>query len=266
MSRSRLKFGFLVLISWVCWLIPQARASTVIVAPNANGATEGNGNNSFPFNISAVNSVSSERYQQVFAASQFSALGGPRVLTEIRFRPDGTCGAAFSSTLSSIQIARSTTATAPDALSNTFAINVGANDTVVRSGALTISSAFTGPVGGPKDFDIIIPLTTSFTYNPAAGNLLLDVRNFGAGLTTVFDIVNTPSDSVSRVFTNATGNVNSTTGDATTSPDSGGLVAQFVFADATVVPVPAAAPVGGVLLIMLAVARRRLGMGGIKIT
>jgi hypothetical protein len=45
-----------------------------VVAPSAQTAVEGNTNNAFPFNIAAFD-FPSERYQQVFDASEF---GGPR--------------------------------------------------------------------------------------------------------------------------------------------------------------------------------------------
>ena len=51
----------------------------------------------------------------------------------------------------------------------TFNDNTGTNPESVV-GAVTLFSTFTGPDGGPKDFDIIIPLNHPFTYNPA-GNL-----------------------------------------------------------------------------------------------
>ena len=39
-----------------------------------------------------------------------------------------------------------------------------------------------GPAGGPKDFDIFVPLTRGFLYNPAVGDLLVEIRNFsGSG-------------------------------------------------------------------------------------
>jgi hypothetical protein len=98
---------------------------------------------------------------------------------------------------------------------------------MVHSGALLLSSAFTGPQSGPKDFDIVVNLQTPFLYDPGAGNLLLDVRNFGGGLSTFFDAQLAPGDAVSRVFTgyNGVGDVNSPTGTA----DSVGLVTQFHF-------------------------------------
>jgi len=217
-----------------------------IVVPNSARTTEGNGNNAYPFNIGGP----SQRYQQVYAASQFGGLpAGGGLITQIVFRPDATFGMAFTSTLPDIQIDLSTTSAADDGLSGTYANNVGADDSIVFArGPLTLSSAFTGPPNGPKDFDIIITLTHPFLYNPALGNLLLDVRNFGGGTTTQFDAVSTTGDGVSRVFNQ---NVNGTTG----TTDTIGLVTGFV-----IVPEPGTAMLlvgGGTLLALFGECRRR---------
>lgn len=198
-----------------------------VVAPNANAAVEGGGNNSFPFNVGSF--VTSSRYQQVYLASQFGTLPlTGAFITQITFRPDADTGAAFSSTLPSVQLNLSTTGTSPSTLSATFASNVGANDQVVFGPApLSLSSSFTGPVGGPKSFDIVINLTTPFFYNPSLGNLLLDVRvfNYGGMTTTPFDF------DAANVIGNAStvqSGVGSPTADFVTT--SGGLVTQFTFA------------------------------------
>src|ERR1039457_3625815 len=157
-----------------------SKAATV-TTPNGVTSTEGNSNNSFPFNLAGDSGEvpsGTQRYQQIYSSSEFSALSaGGEYITRIAFRPDATFGAAFASTLPDIRIDLSTTAAGVDALSSTFASNVGANDTIVYGGsagaALSFSSSFTGPAGGPKSFDIIINLTTPFLYNPAAGNLLM---------------------------------------------------------------------------------------------
>jgi len=207
-------------------IVGTAEAATVV---SDNLATiEGNTANSFPFNISSNSCTDcplpSQRYQQVYSASDFSSLSGPQEITQILFRPDAYAGSAFSSTFSNIQINLSTTSKAPDFLSTTFANNVGSDDTVVFSGPLSLSSAFTGPEDGPMDFDIVINLSTPFLYNPQAGNLLLDVRNFGGGSTTFFDAQSQSGDSMSRVYTFGANNVNSATGSA----DSVGLITKFV--------------------------------------
>jgi hypothetical protein len=216
-----------------------------VVVPNSARTAEGNSNNSYPFNITPFG-LPSQRYQQLYAASQFGSGG---LITQIIFRPDAFAGTAFTSTLPDIQIDLAYSSAADDGLSTTYANNITAGDTVVFArGPLTLSSAFTGPPNGPKDFDIIITLTTPFFYNPALGNLLLDVRNFGAGTTTSFDAVFTSGDGVSRLFNQ---NVNGTTG----STDTLGLVTGF-----NIVPEPGTAMLlagGGTLLALFGGCRRR---------
>ncbi|MCZ6793785.1 MAG: PEP-CTERM sorting domain-containing protein, partial [Planctomycetota bacterium] len=102
--------------------------------------------------------------------------------------------------------------------------NVGADDTIVHSGALALSSSDTGPLAGPKDFDIVIALSTPFFYDPSAGNLLLDVRNFVGASTSIgfFDATGSASDSTSRVY--SVGGVNNVTA---LNNNTAGLVTQF---------------------------------------
>ncbi len=236
--------GFKIFLACVAvWASMSAQAGVVVVVPNSLAAAEGNSNNAFPFNIDRFGHASM-RYQQVFDSSEFSTLSGPSLLTQIAFRPDSSDGSAFSSLLASIQINFSTTAGSPDALSSTFATNVGSDDMVVFNGPLALSSADIAGPGGTRAFDIIINLTTPFLYDPAAGDLLLDVRNFAGGLTTQFD-AHVSGDSVSRVWV---GNVGSSTG----SPDTLGLVAQFTFES-----VPEPGTLALLALGLLVVARRR---------
>src|SRR5262249_40728325 len=124
-------------------------------------------------------------------------------------------------TLPDVQVDLSTTSAAPDGLSAIFANNIGADDTVVYSGALPLSSAATGPAAGPKDFDIAIILTTPFLYDPTAANLQLDIRTLGGGSTVGLDAQFATGDSISRVE----GLVTDTSG----SRDSEGLVTEFEF-------------------------------------
>jgi hypothetical protein len=202
---------------------------TIVVVPQGAAAVEGNSSLIGPFDTN-VFGVPSQRYQQVFAASALVSTPQPHLITHMAFRPDATHGEAFSATIPNIRINLSTTSQVPDGLSNTFAENVGADDTVVFNGALPLSSAVTGPDGGPKAFDIVIMLQTPFWYDPTAGNLLLDVRNFEAAVTTVFDAEMTEGDPISHVETGPFGGVNSPTAQFA---DTTGLVVRF-----TLTPVP----------------------------
>jgi hypothetical protein len=219
--------GLILLGSFIQTASAQDTAAVVVV-PQSAATVEGNFSQIGPFNIAPFG-VPSQRYQQVFAASAFASLTQPHLITHIAFRPDAVEGAAFSATIPDIRINLSTTSRPPDGLSGTFAENVGADDTVVFNGALPLASAFSGPEGGPKAFDIVVTLQTPFWYDPTAGNLLLDVRNFEGVATTTFDAEMTEGDPISRI--GSFGGVDSPTADFA---DSAGLVVQF-----TLTPVPA---------------------------
>ena len=189
-----------------------------MIFPSRLETQEGNFNNIFPFNSGSP----LQRYQQVFLASEIVFASRQEFITQILFRPDAIFGNAFSSIIPDIQINLSTTSAAPDHLSTTFANNVGNDDTVVfNRGSLSLSSTHTGAVTGPKEFNIIINLSTHFLFNLSHGNLLLDVRVFTGGFTTAFDAENTVGDCISRVFST---NVNASTGFA----DTIGLVTKFL--------------------------------------
>jgi hypothetical protein len=214
-----------------------------VVVPSGQTNSEGNSNNGFPFNYSLF-SLGSQRYQQVYSSAEFT--GGPVMITGMTFRPDAFSGGAFASTLN-LSISLSTTAAAVDALSMTFANNIGADATVVRSGSINVSSAFTGPGSGPKDFDIFISFTNSFLYDPSMGNLLLDVSGSGTNSSTQFDSHNA-QDGTSRIYTSGSGSGSATADFA----DSEGLVTRF-----NVQPVPEPATMAALGIGALALLRKR---------
>jgi uncharacterized repeat protein (TIGR02543 family) len=201
---------------WLILGIHSGGAQTVVVPTESQNVT-GDGGTGILGNI--------VREQDVYGASYFS--NGPIVITELRFRPYNGIS-SFSTTVSNIQITLSTTLAVPNALSTTFANNVGSNALVVYSGILPISSAFTGPSGGPKAFDISIPLQHPFFYNPGAGNLLMDIQNFtgapavsGLNFGNLVDGIGSSSDKASRSIAFSP---TATTG----SPDSGASILQVV--------------------------------------
>jgi PEP-CTERM motif len=98
-------------------------------------------------------------------------------------------------TLAGLQINFSTTTRAVDGLSSIFAENVGLDNTVVFDlSAITLSDFQAGGA------DIIIPLRTPFYYDPSAGNLLMDVFNFGRERTSPFNANSSASDTTSSVY------------------------------------------------------------------
>ncbi|MBI5086865.1 MAG: PEP-CTERM sorting domain-containing protein [Acidobacteria bacterium] len=129
-----------------------AQAALIIGLPE-------NGSNYFPFGSS-----NGTRYQQVYAASEFP---GPMTITGLTFYADS--GTVASGTYT---VHLSTTAAAVDALSSTFALNVGADD--------ALFAVFNGGGSASPSFTII---GTPFFYDPGNGNLLMDifVANSGSG-------------------------------------------------------------------------------------
>ena len=200
-----------------------------VVVPNPGLNWEGNSHDFFPFMIKAVG-LTSARYQQVYGASQFSAISSNGALiTQIFFRLD--CVRKFGvARATNVQINLSTTLKAPDNLSPVFAENIGADDTVVSGpGEVPLPGPF--EFGCPIPFDNGIVLSTPFFYSPSRGNLLLDVRNFSAGSyfpppedpPLKMDAANIPGDSVSRVYAESVTATNATRVDTT------GLVTRFEF-------------------------------------
>lgn len=220
-SHVKIFYGFLMPLA--CLSFASNLLGDLIVSPNPAANVEGNLDSNLPFSTAAY-SFPSQRYQQVYGSAEFASVSGPQLITGIAFRPDGSTGNAFTEQLNSIQINLSTTLAQPDNLSAFFANNVGIDDTLVHSGPMVLSSAFTGPMGGPKDFDITINFTTPFLYDSSLGNLLLDVRAFSGSSIRPFDAILSASDNVSRVMTFINQNANSPSGNIV---DTVGLATRF---------------------------------------
>jgi len=240
MKRNTLK---LIASIFAAGLAASVQAQT-LVAPGNLASTEGDIDNGLPFNI-AYFSLGSERYQQVYETSLFSSLpAGGAEITGIAFRI-ADVGTSFSTTLPDIQLDLSTTSVGENTLSTTFANNVGSDDTIVYAeGPLSLSG--TGG-GSPNPFNVIINFSQPFVYNPANGNLLLDVRNYGGGnYTTEFDATDIYGDGISRVYTYGS-SVNSATADGS---DSLGLVTEFIYQPVPEPSTLALAGLGGLSLML----------------
>jgi hypothetical protein len=124
-------------------------SATVIIG------TDNDGVNYIPFGTS----ISLPEYQQVYASSDFS---GAITIDDIEFYTSGSTGALPTG---KIDITLSTTSAAVNGLSVNLSQNYGSSKTSVYSATLpaVVSGVLT------------IPLSKPFTYNPAKGNLLIDI-------------------------------------------------------------------------------------------
>jgi PEP-CTERM motif len=197
-----------------------------IVAP---GLPEGNSNSVAPFGLGSAYFAPyiTGRYQAVYSAGLFA---DPVTLLDIAFRLDQTDNpAAGSSHLGDVLVTLSVTSMPVDGLDPVFANNLTGAVTTVHSGALSFSwSAASGPA---RPFDLHIPLLAPFRYDPAQGNLLLDITvisgNIGRSSTPALDFDH-DNGVISGVFVASA----ATTGWQTASGQafSGGLVTEFTTA------------------------------------
>ncbi|MDB6131468.1 MAG: glycoside hydrolase family 18 [Verrucomicrobiales bacterium] len=161
------------------------------------------------------------RLQTVYGAGLFT--NGTMGIYEIRFqRSPGTI--PFANAEITIRISMSTTSFGPDALSTAFNSNTGPDEQVVFDGTIKLnSSAILGADSTTNPFDIAIPLTTPFYYDPARGNLLVEYSQTGGSIPAGVLAVNGAGDKGSRLF-------NSQIGSAGGSGDSLAEVVQFKIA------------------------------------
>jgi hypothetical protein len=201
-----------------------AAAELLTVVPPGFETTGGGFQGPAPLRFKNISGTGGSRTQQVYESQLFGGdFSGPRAITAIDLRTfPGAAPSAFfgnSVTLSDVVIRLSTTQRGDEGntLSANFADNIGNDDTIVYSGALTLTTATNGtlPV---SPFDYTIVFQNPFIYDPLAGNLLLDVNipvngtltTAGFGFLT-FDTVNALNDGVYSVFNGDNGNATSGT-------------------------------------------------------
>jgi hypothetical protein len=157
--QSMKKFSVLLALVWLLSAIPAAADVTVGLP-----ADQGHGN-FFPFG-----GVYNAEYQQVYSSSQFS---GPITITNLEFFNTEDDSSATAMPSGNWQISLSTTSADWDTLSTSFSSNIGSDNTMVFNGNLSQPWTFGDTLS--------ITLSTPFTYDPANGNLLMDV--VGSGIT-----------------------------------------------------------------------------------
>ena len=200
--------------------VATAHADDVVV-PNAYAAQEGG----FAFD----NITDQHRVMLVYDASQFTALGGPILITEIAIRPNSAQAGPGSVIEHNLRTFLSTTPMSPATLSTTFADNIGPDYTLVAGQAVpAFTTAYLPGPGSTLVFDITVPLETPFRYDPAAGNLLLEFQQGPRA----------PEGSMIFDFVAGDPTVNAVAAVGSSTADSGQVVGMGFVLQFTVVAVP----------------------------
>jgi hypothetical protein len=198
------------------WLATStALAQGTFVVPNALANTEGNSSSAALFGPATL------RVLQVYSASEFGLPpGASGLVSSVAFRLDGASGQTFSGFWPGAGIVLSTTPRAPDSLSSVYSENIGSDAVSVFNNTFLIRA--TNASVSPRSFEVVVPFSTPFWYDPSQGNLSMALVTGGGGTSLLLDAQDTFGDGVGRAFENGT-------------VDTVGFVTRF---DMTVVPEP----------------------------
>jgi hypothetical protein len=180
---SKLLLAMLALVLLTFFAAPLAMADTIVI-----GGT--NSPNAFPFGAGAgpYTYQAGGEYQQIYNSARFS---GPVMITQIAFA-SSSVNRSPGTNIYNFRLGLGTTSSTPGSPNSSFAAN--GTTTTVFNGPLTAVLTTT------NSFDLRIPLTTPFTYDPAGGNLLLDVVLNSQTTGNVTFFVAGRSSDVGRVF------------------------------------------------------------------
>ena len=127
---------------------------------------------------SVEGSLAPYRFQQVFPAADFAALGNkPHWLVDFTVRPDVSLMSPRTVHLPDHEIRLATMPVGPPNLSSNFAINLGSDFKHFYRGPHNLVADARGPGPGPREFyNPEFPAgVTPYPYDPSQGNLLIDM-------------------------------------------------------------------------------------------
>src|SRR5262245_13492265 len=171
-----------------------ALAQSTVVIPAGLVAGAGNSSNAFPWGSSAA-TFPGLRVQTVYDGSNFTAAGitAPIRILRLKWRANDAATSWTGGTFAQATIRCATAAVDHTALSAAFAANVGPNLTTVHSGAVAFLPGAGAGIGLPGTVAVDVALSTPFVYDPALGDLAIDVdcpggSNFAGGTLTPMDV------------------------------------------------------------------------------
>jgi len=214
-SKRRVGFTFILVVALGSCVITELRAQ-VLVVPNMLATNDGN-----TFLTTPTGGPTSVRETTIYDASQFAHLSGPSFLTQFAYRPDTTPGPSGPRSFT-LRIYASTTTRSVAGLSSIFAENIGTNNTLVFDGTVNVMTGNLAGPGNTRQFDVLFPFTTPFPYDPATGNLVLDIHFSANDGAIRFDAVS-GNPLVNKIVN--TGSSTAATGAFGSSPE----VIQFTF-------------------------------------
>lgn len=142
-------------------------AIALVVVPDAAFDAPGNGGSIHPFG-STADCNDGMRFQQILDGD---AVGSGNI-SSLAFRLDDGEPAFGPHTYGGTTVKLSTTSRGTGDMSKTFADNIGADETLVFQGDLTVSAGTDTPV---NPFDFQLPVDVPFHFDASSGNLLIDV-------------------------------------------------------------------------------------------
>lgn len=146
-------------------------AEIKIVSPSAYKDKEGEG-------AGSESCCPPYRYQQVFPAAEFAALGNqPHWIVGFTVRPDQSVTNPLTVQFPDNEVRLSTTQRGPNNLRLQFDGNLGSDVTQFYRGRMILVAEVQGPGPGPREFyHADFPAgVTPYLYDPSRGNLLFDV-------------------------------------------------------------------------------------------
>ncbi|MFO1078538.1 MAG: hypothetical protein U1E73_12515 [Planctomycetota bacterium] len=181
-----------------------ALAQSTVIIPAPAAAAAGDSSNAFPWGTSALG-WAGLRLMAVYGAVNFTSqnINFPVIITGLKWRPDDGAPVLTGGTFATSTILMSTSSTGWGGVTTNYATNHGPDLTTVYQGAVTHTPTPGAASWTQQSWCVDVQLATPFLYDPAAGDLVIDVdypaSSFSGGAVGQMDVQSANSNS-SRVY------------------------------------------------------------------